>query len=98
MQRLRDRLRLYRGATPDDPVEGMFSFFPASPECGDSGFRRPFIDLPIEYLNPAAFRTPRGLGRDRKPAELRALWDQLVAQARDAGLVLGTFAELPERR
>ena len=56
----RDRLRLYRGATPDDPVEGMFSFFPASLECGDSGFRRPFIDLPIKYLNPAAFRTPRG--------------------------------------
>ena len=94
----RDRLRLYRGATPDDPVEGMFSFFPASPECGDSGFRRPFIDLPIEYLNPAAFRTPRGLGHDRTPSELRAVWDLLVAQVRDAGLVLGTFAELPERR
>ena len=65
---------------------------------GDSGFRRPFIDLPIEYLNPAAFRTPRGLGRDRTPSELRAVWNLLVAQVRDAGLVLGTFAELPERR
>ena len=26
-----ERLRLYRGATPCDPVNGMFSFFPATP-------------------------------------------------------------------
>ena len=52
----------------------------------------------LEYLNPSAFRTPRGLGRDRTPDELRAAWDLLVAQVRDEGLVLGTFAELPEQR
>ncbi|MCY3972447.1 MAG: hypothetical protein OXG74_21130 [Acidobacteria bacterium] len=94
----RDRLRLYRGATPDDPVGGMFSFFPASPECGDSGFKRPAIDLPVEYINPRAFRAPRGFRRDRTPDELRGVWGLLVEQVHEAGLVLGTFAELPERR
>ena len=94
----RGRLRLYRGATPDDPVDGMFSFFPASPECGDSGFKRPVIDLPVEYVNPRAFRAPRGFRRDRRPDELRGVWELLVEQVREAGLVLGTFAELPERR
>ncbi len=93
-----DQLRLYRGATPDDPVDGMFSFFPASPSGGDPGFRRPFIDLPAEYVNPAAFRSPRGFRRNRTPDELRGLWDRLVEQVHDAGLVLGTYAELPERR
>ena len=94
----REQLRLYRGATPDDPVDGMFSFVPASPAGGDSGFPRPLINLPAEYFNPAAFRGPNGLRHNRTSEELRDLWDRLVAQIRDAGLVLGTHAELPERR
>ena len=93
-----DLLRLYRGATPDDPVDGMFSFFPASPAGGDSGFTRPFIELPADYLNPKSAQSPKGLRRNRTPDELRGLWGQLVEQVRDAGLVLGAHAELPERR
>lgn len=93
-----DLLRLYRGATPDDPVDGMFSFFPARPAGSASGFRRPFIDLPSEYFNPRSAQSPKGLRRDRTPDELRGLWDRLVEQVRDADLVLGTHAELPERR
>ena len=93
-----DLLRLYRGATPDDPFDGMFSFFPASPARGDSGFKRPFIELPADYLNPRSAQSPKGLRRNRTPDELRGLWNRLVAQVRDAGLVLGTHAELPERR
>ncbi len=92
------QLRLYRGATSKEPVDGMFSFFPARPAGGDEGFGRPFIDLPVEYLNPRAFRSPKGLRRNRAPEELRGLWDRIVAQVHGAGLVLGTFAELPERR
>ena len=92
-----ERLRLYLGATPDDPVGGLFSFFPASPAGGDTGFPRPLIDLPAEYFNPAARRGPKWLRRNHTPDELRGLWDRLVAQVRDAGLVLGTHAELPEQ-
>ena len=56
--------RLYRGATPRDPVDGMFSFFPATPAEGDSGFPRPVIELPGEYFNPGSSRGPNGLWRE----------------------------------
>ncbi len=91
-------LRLYQGATPDDPVDGMFSFFPATLKSGDSGFPRPLIELPSEYFNPRSWQAPKGLWRGRSADELRGLWESLVQQVRDAGLVLGTYAELPERR
>lgn len=95
---LTDPGRLYRGATPDGPVDGMFSFFPAIPAGGNSGFPRPLIDLPGEYFNPRSWQAPKGLRRGRTPGELRSLWDSLVSQVRAKGLVLGTYANLPERR
>ena len=99
----RTRLRLYRGATPCDPVDGMFGFFPATPSGGaqgDRSFPRPFVDLSPEYFTPALAMGPKGLSRNLKDDayELRSLWDSLVAQVRDADLVLGTRAELPEQR
>lgn len=90
--------RLYRGATPDDPVDGMFSFFPASPAGGGSGFPRPLIDLPTEYFNPRSWQGPKGIGRNSTVRELRAIWEALVSQVRDNGLVIGTHASLPKRR
>ena len=76
--------RLYRGATPDDPVDGMFSFFPAMPAEGESGFPRPVLDLPAEYFNPRSWQAPKGLWRDRSSDELRGLWGSLVAHVRRA--------------
>ena len=93
---LTDSGRLYRGATPDDPVDGMFSFFPAMPARGDIGFPRPLIDLPGEYFNPRSWQAPKGLGRDRAAAERLGLWESLVSQVRANGLVLGTWADSPE--
>lgn len=93
-----EQLRLYRGATPDDPVDGMFSFFPASPARDDAGFPRPFVDLSAEYFNPRSFRSPSGFTCPRTLDELRDLWTSLANQVRKAGLVLGTYAELPEPR
>ena len=90
--------RLYRGATPDDPVDGMFSFFPAMPAEGESGFPRPVLDLPAEYFNPRSWQAPKGLWRDRSSDELRGLWGSLVAHVRRAGLVLGTHATSPRER
>ena len=90
--------RLYRGATPDDPVDGMFSFFPAMPAEGESGFPRPVLDLPAEYFNPRSWQAPKGLWRERSSDELRGLWGSLVAHVRRAGLVLGTHATSPRRR
>ena len=90
--------RLYRGATPEDPVEGMFSFFPAMPAHGEAGFLRPLIDLPSEYFNPRNWQAPKGVRQQRTSEELRGLWKSLVGQVRGAGLLLGTHAALPERR
>lgn len=89
-------LRLYVGATPDCPVNGMFSFFPAAPADGCAGFPRPLVDLPD--LNPMSYRGPSGYRRHREPDELRRIWGCLARQVRDAELVLGTYAELPEVR
>lgn len=90
--------RLYRGATPEEPADGMYSFFPALPAGGEAGFTRPLIDLPSEYFNPRSWQAPKGLWRERTSGELRGLWQCLVDQVHAAGLVLGTYAELPERR
>ena len=89
--------RLYRGATPNNPVCGMYSFFPAVTASSDSGFPRPPI-VGIEQINPRNWRTPKGHGQERTLNELSRLWDLLVAQVRKADLVLGTRAELPEPR
>ena len=76
--------RLYRGATPEDPVGGMFSFFPAMPAHGDAGFPRPLIDLPGEYFNPRSWQAPKGVRQQRTSEELRGLWKSLVGQVRGA--------------
>ena len=95
---LTDSGRLYRGATPDDPVDEMFSFFPAMPASSDAGFARPLIDLPSEYFNSRSWQAQKGLWRDRAADELTGLWESLVSQVRANGLVLGTHASLPEIR
>ena len=92
------RFRLYRGATPDCPVEGMYSFIPATPAGGGKNFPRPQIDLPAKYFNPKSWQFPKGLKCARSYDELRSLWECLVAQVRNVGLVLGTHAELPKCR
>ena len=89
--------RLYRGATPNDPVCGMYSFFPALPASSNSGFRRPPI-VGIEQINSRNWRAPKGYREELTLQELRCLWDSLVAQVREYGLVLGTRAEMPEHR
>ena len=90
-------LRLYRGATPKDPVHGMFSFFPAMPEGGTNGFPRPRVDLPRFCFTQ---NLPRGhkLTSDLDEDTLHQLWEYLVAQVRDADLVVGSHAALPQRR
>ena len=90
-------LRLYRGATPKDPVHGMFSFFPAMPEGGNRGFPRPSVNLP-EFCFTQNLRQGHKLECDLDEETLHHLWESLVAQVRDAGLVVGTHAALPQRR
>ena len=89
-------LRLYRGATPTHPVHGMFSFFPAKPAGGDTGFPRPGVELPAPHFNNKLQRGHKqSCGLSGKT--LVRLWDCLAEQVHDAGLVLGTRAVPPPR-
>ena len=68
------------------------------PRRSTSSFPRPVVDLPGEYFNLSKWQGPKGLGRERTHEKLFDLWNRLVEQVHDAGLALGTHAELPERR
>ena len=44
------------------------------------------------------WQTQKGLRRNCTSEELRGIWKSLVTQVREAGLLVGTHAALPERR
>ncbi|MGH2614749.1 MAG: hypothetical protein ACRDJC_05890 [Thermomicrobiales bacterium] len=86
--------RLYLGATVDDPVEGMFSFFPCV--TGDrkyQGFARPTIRIP-GVVTPTMTQNYR-LNPQQSIGEIKPLWIEATRQVTNQGLALGTFAELP---
>jgi hypothetical protein len=89
--------RLYFGATHEDPVGDMFSFFPCRPhEESGRGFARPEVHIPsfiTRHLTQG-----KKLARDLSPATLGHLWEQVVRQVEEQGLSLGTYAELPSQR
>jgi hypothetical protein len=88
--------RLYSGATPEEPVDGMFSFFPCKTlNEGPDGFPRPTIRLPqITQTHKQSYR--RTFLRDRD--EGAELWREVVRQVEAAGLRLGVRVNVPERR
>jgi hypothetical protein len=87
------RLRLYEGATLDNTVGGMFSFFPCRRATESEGFARPVLNLQ-RTVNP---EFGRGL-KIGKPVSLETAqekWRTVVEQVRDAGLDLGVQADFP---
>ena len=88
--------RLYFGATPEDPIEGMFSFFPCSTLARHAnGFARPEIRL--RSVITSQMTQGRRLNPQARVEDAAALWRQVVDQVRTQGLELGTFAALPPR-
>ncbi|HEX9030397.1 MAG TPA: hypothetical protein VF834_01045 [Streptosporangiaceae bacterium] len=91
----RTRLTLYRGATIDDPVDGMYSFVPALPADGRyPRFARPPIRLP-GLINPASTQSAMGASRPRPAREVRDAWEAIRHQVLTAGLVLAVRLETP---
>ena len=89
--------RLYFGATPDNPVDGMFSFFPCLPYENDSrGFARPTISIP-GYITPHLTQGKK-MARDLDLVEVTNLWRAVMDQVEDQGLALGVHAETPRMR
>ena len=85
--------RLYFGATPKEPVEGMFSFVPCQPLDGDrSGFARPAIELD-GLTDPNLRMQARVL--EPGQASMTSVWRSVVDQVLDQGLALATRLHLP---
>jgi hypothetical protein len=88
--------RLYFGARPDSPVDGMFSFFPASTlQRHPHGFPRPRIHLDV--ITPNLTQGKR-MNPQSSVADVKTLWGDVVDQVERAGLLLGVQAELPSSR
>jgi hypothetical protein len=86
--------RLYLGATFEDPVDGMFSFFPCV--TGHSiaqGFARPAIRIP-DVITPTMTQNKR-LNPRQSTDEITPLWNEVVRQVIAQGLALGIHADLP---
>jgi len=85
--------RLYFGATPENPIEGMFSFLPCLPEAdAPHGFARPTIRLDGRITNN---HKQGHKGTELDDASARSTWDSVVAQVRSQGLCLGVRAAMP---
>jgi len=86
--------RLYFGATPEQPTNGMFSFFPCQPERGsDKGFVRPEVCLP-GIVTPT-LRQGKRLNRHINPGPARECWEEVVRQVTAGGCYLGISAAMP---
>lgn len=86
---------LYRGATFEDPVNGMYSFVPAMPVANPyPRFARPPVRLP-GLINTASTRGPRGSARPLAASAVREAWESTRRQVLDAGLVLAVHLETP---
>lgn len=88
---------LYRGASVDDPVDGMFSFVPARRADGDDPrFARPAIRLP-GYVNPASTQSTLGSKIPLGTSTLRSLWNQVSDQVHAEDLLFAVHLRTPER-
>ncbi len=92
------RLTLYRGATIDDPVEGMYSFVPAmTTGTPIPRFARPPVRLP-GLINPASTQSAYGSSRPLPAHVVRDAWEAIRHQILTAGLALAVQLETPPQR
>ena len=91
-----DSFTLYRGATFDEPINGMYSFVP-SRRADSEGYRfaRPPINLP-GYVNPESQQTPSGARCPRFLKETRDQWDKVRNLVLRADCLLGVWFETPQ--
>jgi hypothetical protein len=88
---------LYKGMTYENrnQANGMFSFFPCLPYTGEHiGFKRPVINLDgvVSPNLTQGFKTT-----DIDQVRVKELWESVVYQVIEQGLVLGVQTNLPEK-
>lgn len=91
-----DSFTLYRGATFEDQVHGMYSFVPALPVTGGDPprFARPVIHLP-DLIDPTVVMAAWGSKRPLSIAEVGDAWCAVRQQVLDAGLALAVQLDTP---
>jgi hypothetical protein len=90
-------LTLYRAATVQDPVEGMFSFVPARrAEAEEPRFARPPIRLP-GFINSSSRQSTWGSRRPLPMDTLRDAWEAVRHQVLAADLLLAVRLHTPNR-
>ena len=88
--------RLYFGATFEDKVDGMFSFFPCQTEKdAGSGFPRPIIRID-HWITQTLLQGKKMTALSDGEAAQR-VWAEVIGQVEDQGLKLGVSADLPRR-
>jgi hypothetical protein len=88
--------RLYFGATPETPVDGMFSFFPClTAHAAEHGFARPAIRID-RRITPRLLQGKK-LTTLADPEGACELWAEVAQQVEHQDLQLGVHAELPRR-
>ena len=91
-----DKVRIYFGATPSNTVNGVFSFFPATPASSKRWFPRLAIQsFDEDYIRPSNWRGLKGASRVVCENKIKDLWSELRDRTIEAGLVLGTNAKEP---
>jgi hypothetical protein len=91
-----DSFALYRGATFEEPINGMYSFVPCQrADSRTSRFARPSIELP-GFINPAAVMAPSGSTRPISPNDACEQWDNVRNQVLDAQCLLGVWFQTPQ--
>ncbi len=93
-----DSQRWYRGATYDEPVDGIFSFFPCVPAEIETPFARPRIELPPAYFTSNLAQGIKGCSSHAAPLDkstLETLWRSIAKQVLGQGLFLGVAAVCP---
>lgn len=92
---------LYYGATIDEPVDGMFSFFPCKISGNDQGFKRfehkPFIAHKVEDEEERECYPTNNVSVNtyKTVDEVKGFWAELIREIVDEGYMLGTKAEEP---
>ena len=83
------KLRMYKGASFENPFEGMYSFSPS--QIWDErklGFPRvPLKNMPSNYINPNLNTAPKVT--NASIVEVKEFWESIVQASRSAGCVEG---------
>jgi len=89
--------RLYYGATYQNKINGMFSFFPCLPFNKDSkGFARPEIAIPSIITNNLS--QGKRLNQQANLDQMKRLWAKATKQVIGQGFKLGIYTDLPKNK